>query len=154
TVQLADPFGSGLGGATAAGPGKEVVLQTVPAATDGTYTFTVGSAAGSGAYTVQVLLNTALQGQAHGGPSDGSRATGQDLEPSFITLPKGASRGAVLGNFKGSDDFYSFHLDAGQAVTLAAALGPIPPPFGSPTLVNTGQFGAYNVAVGDVNGDG
>jgi subtilisin family serine protease len=156
TVQLADPSGTGLGSAVAAGPGQEVVLQTVPAATDGTYTITVGSAAGSGAYTVQILLNTALQAQAHGGPGDGSRATAQDLGPSFIPLPKGASRGAVVGNFKGSDDFYSFHLDAGQAVTLAAVLGPNPPLYGSPALLSTGtgQFGGYSVAVGDVNGDG
>jgi hypothetical protein len=123
TFQLSNSGGV-VGTATAPAAGKEALLQTIAAAAGDTYTITVGGAAGtSGAYTVQVFLNTALQSELHGGPTDDTRATAQDLEPSFIALPKGASRGAVLGTFKGDDDFYAFHLDGGQAVTLGTVLG-------------------------------
>ena len=47
TLAVADPDGNTLGSATAAAAGKQVFVQTVVAVAAGTYTFTVGSAAGS-----------------------------------------------------------------------------------------------------------
>jgi hypothetical protein len=106
TVQLSDPSGTGLGGATAAGAGKEVVLQTVPAGTTGTYTITVGGASGTaGGYTVQVFLNAALDAELHGGATNTTRGTAQSLDGAFLPLPKGAGRAAVLGTTDGGSGY-------------------------------------------------
>jgi methionine-rich copper-binding protein CopC len=156
TVQLLDPGNAPIGSATAPAAGKDAVLQTVAAGAAGTYTVTVGAAAGTlGAYTVQVDLNAAPQAEAHGGPSDDTRATAQDLGGAFLPLGGGADRAAVLGTLKDQNDYYSFHLDAGQSVTLGA-VAPVsadPRLFGSPSSYGTDQY-PYAVAVGDVNGDG
>jgi hypothetical protein len=155
TITVTDPNNNS-SSASASAAGKEAILQTFPAGTTGTYTITVGGASGTnGSYTVQVFLNTALQAEAHGGAKDDTRATAQDLSASFLVLPKGASRGAVLGTLQDGNDYYSFHLDAGQSVALGAVLGTANPnPFGAPTFYPTGQSFEYNIAAGDVNGDG
>jgi len=57
------PGGTLLGSAVAPATGQPVVLQTLPVATAGTYTVTVGSAGGTtGGYTLQADLNAALNG--------------------------------------------------------------------------------------------
>jgi len=100
TIDVTDPFGTSLGSATASSPGAELMLQTVPAATAGTYTVTVGTAASTtGDFEVQVTLNAALELEAHGGATDDTLATAQDIDGSFINLTTGsAQRGAVLGS--------------------------------------------------------
>src|SRR5262249_8232632 len=60
------------GGGTTTAPipaaGKKALLQTVAVGTAaGVYTVTVGSASGTGAYTVQVLLNAALETESNDG---------------------------------------------------------------------------------------
>jgi hypothetical protein len=96
TLTVTDPNNNSSSASAAAG--KDAILQTFPASTTGTYTITVGGAANTfGSYTVQVFLNAAVESEEHGGSRDDTRATAQDLTPAFLTLPKSASRAAVLG---------------------------------------------------------
>src|SRR5262249_58001928 len=102
SVELRNPDSTVIGGATSAGAGQPALLQTAPAATGGTYTFTVSGAGGTtGNYSLQVILNAAreLEGTISGATNN-TRATAQDINGSFITLQTSlasASRGAVLG---------------------------------------------------------
>jgi hypothetical protein len=121
-VDLFDSSGNLVASAQASAAGKNALLQTVPVDAD-TYTLSVQGIGGTtGAYQLQTTLNTALEQEdfAGGGKHD-TTGTAQDLEGSFIGLPNGASRGAILGKFTGTD-VYSFHADAGQALTIGATL--------------------------------
>ena len=72
---------------TASAAGQEAVIQTVAAATAGTYTFTVDGVGGTtGTYTLKITLNAALESENHGGPSNGTAATAQDLNSSAVAL--------------------------------------------------------------------
>ena len=84
------------GSATASALGKQAVLQTVGVTTAGLYTIEVGSASGTGQYTVQVYLNAALELESHDGSTNNTPATAQNIDGSFTPLLKGATRGAVL----------------------------------------------------------
>jgi len=119
-VRVYDPANVLEGSALAGGGGQEALLQAVPAASAGTYTIRVGGAIGTtGAYTVHVILNAAAEAEQHGGPTDNDRATAQDINASFLDLGGGMRRGAVLGKTDAAlADWYSFHLDAGESVTL------------------------------------
>lgn len=122
TITLTDPGGNTVGTASAAAPGKEVLLQTVAAATAGVYTIAVaGVGTSTGQFTVGVTLNAALDSQDHGGAANTTVATAQDLSASSVVLPF-ADRLAVLGAFEGSDDFYAFDLSAGLPCTVALTL--------------------------------
>jgi len=101
-IRLQDPGGAWGTPETAGGPGRDAVLQTVPADTDGTYTVEVSGWSGStGVYTVQVTLNAALEEESHDGPANNDRAGAQDLSGSFIDLDSGsAQRGAVGGSLQ------------------------------------------------------
>ncbi|HZL91929.1 MAG TPA: S8 family serine peptidase [Pirellulaceae bacterium] len=85
--------------ALAPAAGQEAVLQTAGPTTAGTYTIVVESVADAttGHFTVQVFLNSALELESHGGPSNSSRATAENIDSSFVPLLKTATRGAVLG---------------------------------------------------------
>jgi hypothetical protein len=102
SVQVTDPSGAPLGSGSAALPGQQALVQTIPTTTGGTYTFTVSGLAGtSGRYNIQVLIDAALEVAKSGQVLDGSLATAQNLDPSFVTLQTGVSstsRGAVIGN--------------------------------------------------------
>ncbi len=79
----------------------------MPAATAGTYTMTVGGAGGTtGNYTVQVILNAALEMEGTlPGVSNDTLATAQDISSSFINLHTSvgdAQRGAVTGAITGA----------------------------------------------------
>jgi hypothetical protein len=79
----------------------------------------------------------------------------QNINASFLTLPKGASRGAVLGTLNGGNDLFSFHLNAGQSVTLGSVLSANSGVLSAPTSVANGSFTQNQaVAAGDLNGDG
>lgn len=112
-IEVFDPQGTSLGSASSASPGTDAVLQTVTASTAGTYTVAIGEVGGTtGACAVQIILNAAVDVEAHGGPRNDSIATAQNIEPGFITLAAGAERAAVLGeteteegNFYGPEGF-------------------------------------------------
>ena len=75
-----------------------MVLQTIAAATAGTYTISVsGLADSTGSATLQVLLNTALEDESHLGAANNTRATAQNLNDAFLHLGDTAQRAAVLG---------------------------------------------------------
>src|SRR5262249_8530989 len=97
TIELRDPSNTLIGSATAPAGGAEALLQAVAAAAAGPYRVTTGSAGGLGLYSVAVMLNAALEAEEHGGGSNDTIGTAQDLSGSFIPLGGGADRGAVLG---------------------------------------------------------
>jgi subtilisin family serine protease len=86
-------------GPTAVAPaaGGEAVFQATALTGPGTYRILVGSAGGLGLYSVQIVVNAALEEETHGGPPNGDLATAQALDAAFITLAEGVTRGAVLG---------------------------------------------------------
>ncbi|MEX0938637.1 MAG: Ig-like domain-containing protein [Pirellulales bacterium] len=106
------------GGANAA----EVIQNFLPASGD--YTVEVTSESGSGNYSVQMVLGAAVEEEEHGGPSNDSQGTAQDLGSAFTDLGGGvADRAAVLGTGSTvNDDWYSFTLAGGQSATLAAEI--------------------------------
>src|SRR5262247_3415238 len=102
SVELRNPASTVIGSATAAAVNQPALIQTAPAATGGTYTFTVSGAGGTtGNYSLQVILNAAreLEGTISSATNN-TLATAQDISASFITMQSSlasASRGAVLG---------------------------------------------------------
>src|SRR5215470_17517731 len=121
SVELRNPASTVIGSATAAGVHQAALLQTAPAATGGTYTFTVSGAGGTtGNYSLQVILNAAreLEGTILGATNN-TLATAQDINASFITLQStlaSASRGAVLGANAAAPSvpFQTFDFESGQ----------------------------------------
>ena len=99
-IQLFDPSSVSLGTDTAAAPGEFAVLQSLPAASSGTYTVTVTGSGGTlGSYGLDLILNAAVEGESHSGATNNDFATAQDIDSSFIALPGGSGqRGAVTGN--------------------------------------------------------
>src|SRR5215510_8968488 len=120
-VELRNPASTVIGSATAAAANQPALIQTAPAATGGTYTFTVSGAGGTtGNFSLQVILNAAreLEGTISGATNN-TRATAQNIDGSFIKLQTSlasASRGAVLGaNAAGAPaPFLTFNFEAGQ----------------------------------------
>ena len=128
-----------VGAVTAAGPGQDAVIQTVPVpaklsgpAAPKKYRVTVGGADGTmGGYTVRLVLNAAAELENHDGATNDTRATAQSLENSFVALntasPK-AERGAAIGRVRGGvlpgDAFVgvrSFNFFGGSVVRYDAA---------------------------------
>jgi len=104
TIELRDPSNNLIGSATAGAVGHEVLLQTAPTSSAGTYTITIGGANNTtGSFHVRAVLNAAFEGEAHGGPSNDTLADAQDLDSSAIALPPVADRMAVLGEVDGNE---------------------------------------------------
>src|SRR5262249_43045789 len=121
-LQLRDPSAGLLRTATATGPRQAVVPPATPAAGRGGYQLDVTGLAGSGNYDVSFLLNGAVEEEGVlAGAANDSVAAAQDIDGSSVALAGGADRLAVSGRSEGGDDFYSWHLSAGQSATLAVA---------------------------------
>jgi len=98
TIELISPIGNSLGSATALAAGLDALLQARPADESGVYRLVVGGHGGStGAFTIQVFLNAALEEETHGLGSNDTLATAQDLDNAFVTLTGSAERAAVVG---------------------------------------------------------
>ena len=130
TIELRDPSNNLIGSATAGAVGQEALLQTVPASSAGTYTITIGGANNTtGTFHVRAALNAAFEAEAHGGPSNDTLATAQDLDPSAIALRPVADRIAVLGEVDSNE--YSlvvtrnanFELESNDTAATAQPLG-------------------------------
>ncbi|KKN76798.1 hypothetical protein LCGC14_0366650 [marine sediment metagenome] len=121
TVELVGPLGGLLSSVSATAAGDNVVVQTIPAATAGAYTIVVsGVGPSTGTYSLRTALNAAVEDEAHDGATNDTLATAQDIDPSFVDLGAGASRGAVEGLLEtGDEDWYSFTLAAGDAASMA-----------------------------------
>ena len=99
TVSLFDPSDNQVGStATAPAPGSEAVFQATLIPGAGTYRISVGSASGQGLYSVQLIVNAAVEDESHGGSQNDSTLEAQPLDASFLDLGGGSSRGAVLGS--------------------------------------------------------
>jgi hypothetical protein len=121
SVELRNPGSTVIGSATAAAATQVALLQTAPAPTGGTYTFTVSGAGGTtGNFSLQVILNAAreLEGTISGATNN-TLVTAQNIDGSFITLGTSvasASRGAVVGANAASPPvpFQTFDFESGQ----------------------------------------
>ncbi|MEX0938585.1 MAG: Ig-like domain-containing protein [Pirellulales bacterium] len=104
------------------GTGQDELIQLFETGAGGSYTVEVTSVAGTGDYTAQMILNAAAEEEEHGGASNDTAGTAQDLEGAFTALGGGsADRAAVLGTGSvAGDDWYQFSLASGQSATLAA----------------------------------
>jgi hypothetical protein len=129
-VEILNASGTVLAGATAPAAGKEALLQTLPLPGAGTYTVRVSNAASApsaGTFNLQVWENAAVETEAHGGPTDDTRATAQNLDAAFIPLdPTGAlTRAGAVGTLpagtSANDDWYSFSANANEPLSLAVA---------------------------------
>ena len=97
-IELLGPGNAPVTSTTAAAVGQDAVLQTVAIASAGTYTIRVSGATSTlGAYSLQVVLNAAVESEEHNGGSNTSPANAQNIDASFIDLGGGVGRGAVLG---------------------------------------------------------
>jgi hypothetical protein len=121
TIELRDPGDAVIGTVQAAAEGQDAVLQTVTTNGAGIYTVTIGGVADStGDYSVELILNAAVEEEAHDGPTNDDAASAQDLDDGFLSLSVGlAARAAVVGTADTSEDWYAFSLDDGQSATLA-----------------------------------
>ena len=144
SVELRDPSNAVIGTATASAAGETVLLQVVPTTGPGTYTITVsGAAASTGSYTVQLVLNSAIETETHGGATNNSLATAQDLDPSFISLGgSSATRGAVLGTTDGTGAGAGVSLTKDNTIyypnVLNYAFSGLTAPHGAGTLTLSG----------------
>ncbi|HJZ58499.1 MAG TPA: FG-GAP-like repeat-containing protein, partial [Gemmataceae bacterium] len=162
TIELKNPSGVVVATAVAPAAGQQAVLQLGPAATLGTYTITVGAAAGADVYSLVVYLNAMAEAEAFGGPANNTRATAQDINPAFLGLQSGtpAQRTAVRGQLTTAtgDDFYALNLTAGQPVNLTLGLTNFTAPtsFSATRTDLPTPTGTYPIFVGyrDLNGDG
>ena len=132
TVQLLGPNGGVIAAATASAAGHSAVIQLAPTAvTTGTYQVIVGGASSTtGIFTVQVVLNAALQLDGRiAGVTNSTIATAQNIDAAFTNLTTSvaaAQRAAVLGQtdpfggYTTSSPAYSFEdiSKTGTAITF------------------------------------
>jgi ELWxxDGT repeat protein len=142
TVTVTGPDGT-TGPETAPGIGKQAFLQTVTVATAGTYTVTVGSSAGTtGGYTLQLILNAAVEAESHDGAANDDFASAQPLDSAFIAIEPAGKRAAVLGvTDPTSQTFLSWNMDSDPGWTYQGewAWGQPAGYNGDPTSAHTGS---------------
>ena len=91
-------LGGSLGLAASGSAGQAAILQSVEVTAGGPCTITVRGLDGTiGDYTVQVVLNAAIESEAYGGVTNDTLVTAQNIDSSFLNLGYTASRGAVTG---------------------------------------------------------
>lgn len=133
-VDLYDPSNNLLASTTAATAGAKAVINSV-AVPAGTCRAVVRGVAGTGAYTLSLTLNAALEREGLlAGAADDAIATAQDLDPAFINIGETARRAAAVGTaltvgdgFEGRFDSRFSWTNSGNApwgvTTSAAAVG-------------------------------
>lgn len=126
-IALLDATSAELGSTVAAGSGDNALLQTLSITDAGSYTLSVtGADSTTGAYSIQVVLNAAVEQETYLGSGNDALASAQNLDASMLQLIDGTTaRGAVIGQVSGeADDWYSFSVDGDQRITLAVAARP------------------------------
>ncbi len=98
TITLTEPDGTVVT-TTSPGPGQPALIPAVQAPGGGVYVIQVSG--GPGEYTVQATLNALIDPAAYGGPSDGTIATAQPLDPYANPFAGQDDRVAVLGAIGG-----------------------------------------------------
>ncbi|QEG41240.1 CARDB domain-containing protein [Roseimaritima ulvae] len=138
TVELVAPDG-GSTQAVASAAGDAAVLQNVLAVEAGTYTIRVGGTGAASNYTLQLVLNATLESETYGGAANNDTSFAQEINDSFIELPGGADRAAVLGIADGID-FQEAQTQTGNVFSgnvLAFNYDNAPTPAGSASLTIT-----------------
>lgn len=110
TLTMVGPGGTS-GPAAASGAGQQVLLQTVAASTAGT----------TGGYTLQLILNAALENEAHDGATNDTFDAAQSIDAAFLALGDAGKRAAALGALSASaesEDYFRFDLTAGQFASM------------------------------------
>jgi autotransporter-associated beta strand protein len=145
SVSITAPNSTVLGTATASALGQQAVLQSVPVTAAGTYTITVSGAAGTGAFTLQLELNAAVESEAHGGPTNNTFAAAQPLDAAFTSLGTASQRAAVLGTTDGggSQTFVSFPLNTDPGWSYQGQWA-----FGTPTGGGGTSYGNHDPTSG------
>ncbi|MBI2824505.1 MAG: S8 family serine peptidase [Planctomycetia bacterium] len=130
TLSLYDPSSVLVASATATAAGKDAVLQTLPAATSGTYKITIaGAGSTTGSYTLQVILNAAAELESHDAPTGNDTfGNAQNLNAGFVTVGAGPTVAAVLGR------------------TDPQPNAPLPAEIESNNTTGTANSGVYNFA--------
>lgn len=138
-LAVIDPLGNEVAYAATSAPGRALLLPGLVTTMAGTWTLRVSSPeGGSGAYAVSVIVGADVQreGTEVDGalqPSNGSRATAENLDASALVLADGIDRLASVGRFApGVDavtgavlsdlDFFRFTLEAGQSASIVMAV--------------------------------
>src|SRR6516164_550727 len=159
TIELRDPSNNLVGSATAGAVGQEALLQTAPASSAGTYTITIGGTNNTtGTFHVRAALNAMFESEAHGGLSNDTLATAQDLDSSAIALSPFSDRMAVLGDFDGNE--YSlvvtrnanFELESNDTAATAQPLGGtgvVLGAIGNGVAASDGDWYSFSVNAGD-----
>ncbi len=122
-----DPAFNLIGITTAPAQGDSAVLETVTAATTGTYEIAVADINGGlGLYSIQAYLNT----YAKQGTANDTIGTAQGISgSSFLLGTSGADRLGVVGSLPSNpvsppvpdtQDYYSFSLSQGESATIVA----------------------------------
>lgn len=130
-IEILDPAEVSL--ATATGTSATTVLQTAPLDAGGNYQILITAAPGTGgAFSVEFLLNAAVETEGKGGPGNNSMIEAQDLNDSAIALGNGgADRLAVVGTvatgdvLNAGDDFESGELGEGWTISTSSPNGQI-----------------------------
>jgi len=141
SVELRDPTGSLLGAATGSGPGSDVVLQTISTTDAGNYIATVSGAGGTtGDFSIDLILNAAVEIEQHGGPNNNALASAQDLDEAFIGIGPGqAERAAVVGRAAPGEQVsvssYTYDVDT---VNNVITDGDASPDYGDPSALTDG----------------
>ncbi len=151
-IELRDPANTTIGVAAASGPWQKAVINTVAAAFTGTYTCLAESVAGAGSYSIELLLNAALELESAGGASNDALSTAENLENSAIGLQSAADRLAARGQFGPGPDLFEFELSAGQFASLVLAVDGGDDAY--PARWHTAPFSPTAMAAGDLDGDG
>jgi len=121
SIEIIAPDNTTVGSAIGSVTNQTVLLQTAPAVVGGVYTIRIGGDSGTiGQYSFEIIVNAALEEETYGGPSNDDTGSAQSLESSFISLPNGATRGAVIGQTDPGSDIYSLTLADNQSVSIAA----------------------------------
>ena len=95
TLVLSGPSSGVLGVAAASSLGAEAVLMAAASDGAGVYSVTVGGAnATTGDFTLQFILNAAVESELHSGAANDDQLTAQSLEPTFVPLTGSAAHGA------------------------------------------------------------
>jgi subtilisin family serine protease len=118
-LELFGPGGTSIASAVATSAGEPIVLQTPGLSTAGVYTVRVAAADGSsGSYRLEWLLNSGVEDEAVGGPSNDTQAGAQDIAGTILALGA-ARRYAVLGTTAPGDvDWFDLPLTAGKPVSI------------------------------------
>jgi hypothetical protein len=101
TIELIDAIGTVLGSASAIGPGKSAILQSIPIVGTGVGNYRIimrGAGGSTGIYSLHVTLNAAVETEDdRNGATNNTLATAQDIDSSQISLGTNSTRLAVTG---------------------------------------------------------